>query len=538
VVLTLLEISDWTEPAWSIERANLTDGYWVLLVENQQIADELARGLLGLRRPKRGRIHLNGKPLYGRPLTRARHVGVLPRESHALATTVHAAVARVWPFLDPRDGALAPLTTFELDHLVARTFESLSAAERRQVAFALAIARRSSELAVFCEPRLDLTGSQAAILQAHMSELAQHACVLGITASLHDARQLGGPHAHLTRGGWVWLAAQTDANAIGKVLVEGKGLRPVAAHLASEANVTRLCLDAQDDAERDLLQVEARSAAALTNQIARVAREHHATISRIHMDESLVQAPAPERIAQASAAEPNILPIEQHSNVVRLAWAREREVMVSRVRTAAGITFIVGVPVLTAAIAAAQQQLDAAGALRSTLTFLITYAVPLGALLGVAVLNGDSALSGTLEPLARFGANRRILVCTNSVLVFLSCAAVAAVSAAAAVLLTSGSNWSEVGTCSWIAALGAATYAAIFQLADQLRRTWLKWAFLVADILLGASALGLSALFPHAHLLNLMGLPEGLDASQSISSVCLGALLVLAFGLTLLRTEP
>jgi hypothetical protein len=129
------------------------------------------------------------------------------------------------------------------------------------------------------------------------------------------------------------------------------------------------------------------------------------------------------------------------------------------------------------------------------------------------------------------------LVSISWILASLFSAVIAGASAALVMLTTRNTAWSELGIAVWIAACGGATYTGIFAALVRLRRTWVQWSFLVADYILGGEALGISSLFPHAHLLNLLGAPWAQELRQPVSFIFLGALLVLAFGLTLLRTE-
>lgn len=186
---------------------------------------------------------------------------------------------------------------------------------------------------------------------------------------------------------------------------------------------------------------------------------------------------------------------------------------------------------------ASQLRFNASGAVQKSLTFLITGVVPLGALLASRLLTSKSAVGSSIEPLTRLGVSRRLVVSINWVLVSLFSAAIAGASATLVMLTTRNATGSELAVAVWIAACSGATYAGIFVALAHLRRTWLQWSFLVADYILGAAALGISSLFPHAHLLNLLGAPWAQELRQPVSFIFLGVLLALAFGLTLLRTE-
>jgi hypothetical protein len=131
-----------------------------------------------------------------------------------------------------------------------------------------------------------------------------------------------------------------------------------------------------------------------------------------------------------------------------------------------------------------------------------------------------------------------MLLCANLALMSLACAAVTSASAAFAVLKTAGAFGSDLWISAWVVAVGTSAYVALFgALTVCVRRTWVPWAFLLADLTLGGTALGLSAMFPHAHLLNLIGAPGVIDLAPRTSLALLGALIVLAFGLTWLCAE-
>jgi hypothetical protein len=428
---------------------------------------------------------------------------------------------------------------FGLQSLWDRTVESLSNAERRQVAFAMAIAREAVDLFVYCEPRLDLTEAQVSMLQVHMSERAKSCCVLCITSSLHDARLLGGPHAQVTRnGGWAWLSPGVGADSPARVLVAGTGLRSACAELALNPDVSQLVLQDQD-ATSEVLQLSARSGSSIVMHVARVARQNHANVFRLQVEEQATSDGLPGATNRFPVD--GVSPVssnDQHCNVARIALTCQAESLGRTSRTLVGALFVLGAPMVTAAYAAGQVGRDRAAATLNTLDFLVTYIVPFWSLLGVRLLNRKSGLGGLVEPLARCGASRRMLLCANLALMSLACAAVTSASAAFAVLKTAGAFGSDLWISAWVVAVGTSAYVALFgALTVCVRRTWVPWAFLLADLTLGGTALGLSAMFPHAHLLNLIGAPGVIDLAPRTSLALLGALIVLAFGLTWLCAE-
>lgn len=509
----------------------------MLLVGNEQIATELTRLLVGLDPPRHGLILLNGKPPYRSPGTRAACVSVQSVERRAPGRTVRSMLTHQSQLFEIGRNGVDCLASFGLEHLVDRAHDSLSAQERRQLAFATAIARRDIEFAVFCEPRLDLTAAQLAKLQDYMSELANRACVVCITTSLHDARQLGGPHAQLSRTGWSWVSTGAEPGSRTRLMIEGTGLPSLAAHLAAQEWVSELRMR-RVDSELQRLHVSADAGSEVTCQIARVARQNHAKIGRICTEESLMPEQVAERERLSQGAAQAVSDHSQHCNLGRMVWDSLRELLARTLPSSRGALLLLGAPVLTASYAVGQRQLIASEeALQNTLRFFATYIVPLGALLAVRVLNAEPALGGLVEPLARLGASRRIVVSANAAVICVLSAVVAVLSVTVGVLFSAGRLSADLGVCAWIAALGATSYTSIFLLIEQLRHRWLQWLYLLGDMALGASALGVSALFPHAHLLNLLGLSGPLDRAQWFSSVCLAAFVVLAYGLTLIRSE-
>ena len=534
-----LEINGLAGQGWAIGEVHLTEGYWVLLVQDEQVAEELARQLVGISVSNTGRILLNGKSPYCNPATRAVCASVLTRESSLLARTVGESLALSSEVLASMSNTQESLVLFGLEQLKDRTPASLSPGERRQVAFAIAIARKSVELLVCCEPLLDLSAVQRSTLQVHMSELAARSCVLCITSSMHDARQLGGPHAQLTRSGWGWLRPGENSMSTLHLVVEGMGLRPVVADLAVNANVVTMSMhNCGDDSQ--LLQVHVRALNDITTQIARVARRVHARVTRLYVDESdhhVGSTANPYRTSHDTPWSSSVPRPTQHCNLVRIAWSRQRHLLATTVASPAGALLVLGEPALAGIYTACQLRFDAPGAVQKSLSFLIIGVVPLGSLLASRLLTAKPGSGSLLEPLSRFGVSRRYLVSINWVLVSLFSAVIAGASATIVMLMTRSTAWSELGVAVWIAACGGATYTGIFAALAQLRRTWLQWSFLVADYILGGEALGISILFPHSHLLNLLGAPWAQELPQPESFIFLGVLLVLAFGLTLLRAE-
>jgi hypothetical protein len=94
-------------------------------------------------------------------------------------------------------------------------------------------------------------------------------------------------------------------------------------------------------------------------------------------------------------------------------------------------------------------------------------------------------------------------------------------------------------SCAWIGALGATAYAAIFAFGATFGANGTgRWVALVADYALGSTS-GIGALFaPRAHIQNLLGGEPPMFLGQSVSTACLGAIIVAFTTLALLRCPP
>jgi hypothetical protein len=175
------------------------------------------------------------------------------------------------------------------------------------------------------------------------------------------------------------------------------------------------------------------------------------------------------------------------------------------------------------------------------LVFVSLILSPLWAIISFRVLCPQTDAGSGVELLARFGAHRRALAEVQLVAVTLVSAALSAISAMLSVGITCDS-WAaianEAWAAVWISGLTGAAYAAVAVSATvALRSTAAPWMFLVLDWLLGGSQRLGSALFPRAHVHNLLGSPRCVDLPQFASWAALVGLLILALGLTALRTD-
>ncbi len=129
-----------------------------------------------------------------------------------------------------------------------------------------------------------------------------------------------------------------------------------------------------------------------------------------------------------------------------------------------------------------------------------------------------------LEPVARHGADRRLLSFGTNGTLTLGCAAMAAIFAALTAVSARGFHDPAVVADAlasfWSGALVGAAYAGLFALASHFGRRG-RIAVLVLDWFFGSGA-GLFALvWPRAHARNLFGGEPVLDGSQALAALVL-----------------
>jgi hypothetical protein len=137
--------------------------------------------------------------------------------------------------------------------------------------------------------------------------------------------------------------------------------------------------------------------------------------------------------------------------------------------------------------------------------------------------------SAVLAPLARHGADRRLLsLGTNGALALCSAGATA-VLAALAVLGARGASdpvvLSDLVSSLWGGALVGAAYAGLFAVASLFARRG-RLAALVLDWLFGSGAGTFALAFPRGHARNLFGGEPVLGGSQALAAFVLAALAV------------
>ena len=542
--MTLLQIRGLSEVSWSIGSADLEVGHWVLLVQSAQVADQLARLVVGLIVPPKGRVLVNGHDPSRDAATRARCSSLFVREPAALGTRVREFAELFAMLTGSLHDPVKLLDGLDLHPLASWRCASLTPSQRRQLALSFAMAQSEVDLAVYCEPLLGLSAAQCAVYREHVAKLSQRSCVLSVTASEHDALQLGGPHAHITRQGWHWVDADLGAYALNRLHVEGVRLGPVVAQVAALPAVARLHIH-KSPAGIDYVEIATSADSGVAFELVRAAHVQQAQITRIFTTadhEPAAENTAPMEPAAKTDWRPQ--PVAGWSRFgVSLRSAR-RALMhaASRLFThPLGICLLLGQPLLAALYAYTRGRGDPTAAVQESLEILVALLVPLSALYLTRVMNGPLALGGNIGALARYGANRRVVLAVNWLTLVSLGAVVGGGSAVATLLAARGSHGLalvELSTAAWIVALGSSVYVGLLQYLPTPSRGWLLWLFLLSDYSLGGANLGVSALFPHAHLLNLLGASSAPLMPQQASCIFLGALSILALGLALRRTPP
>jgi hypothetical protein len=206
-------------------------------------------------------------------------------------------------------------------------------------------------------------------------------------------------------------------------------------------------------------------------------------------------------------------------------------------RAFAVVVFLaIAVTVTYAFVARHGAPLDAPG---RSIGLVLRWVVPLAAFAVVTLSLAGSRLDDSVWSIARHGVPRR-LVALGSCLAAIAAAAVLAAACAALGLAAAygGAHGfgGDVATSLWIAALGAAAYAAWFSLGGAFLRLGRgRWVPLLLDFSLGATAGPLALFWPRAHLENLAGGAAPLALSQPSSSVALAGMAVIALCLAAMR---
>lgn len=527
---------------WSIDHLNLKPGLWVVLVSDCSAADDFARHLIGVAEPPTGRILLHGQPVHSSPGARRSCASVLAVESLPSRGTWNAEYGKLSGHPGTA-GIEATLSALGIAQLASRSVQDLDQTQTRQLAFAYCLAHTAAELSVIVEPFVDLTQQQSEFAQRQLTERAQRACVICLTASEHDAKRWGGPHAQLNGAGWHWRRSASKGQQPNAWTIEGKALGPIIAYLSQVDWVRRLTTEIS--ARGETLTVVVAAHAPDFNQVLRIAQDNAVFIRQIRtaeFDDPSPEAPeAPEETPAGNRVQPKQLPargVPAAQGMPTKACAKAIAMSVGRrLGVPTSISTVCASVAVCGAYVAMQARTGAVGADQRAVEFVLTNGLLAGALL-VCALFRPILLAPDLDRLSRIGCNRRIIVGGHALGCALAAAVVGTFSASLALLFFPGAFASSVDrmTIGWIGGLGCAVYASLLSLVWGKLRHGLTISFVALDGVLGSKVLAISAAFPRAHLLNLSGATTSILWNQQLSCIFLGLLLTLAIWLRAIRT--
>lgn len=193
--LTLTAV--WSPPLKNFS-ARLPIGLHVMLGADADGTASLIELCAGVRAPRRGAVALDAEQPSASPRLRRRIASLLSVEELSGRGDVRAWIQDVTLLRGvPAERALE-LASVELE--LTRPVASLSSAERRRLALVVALAAPEPPLAALHEPLAAAGALSRELVLERIGELARSAVVLVTTASVEDARQLGGALYVLERG--------------------------------------------------------------------------------------------------------------------------------------------------------------------------------------------------------------------------------------------------------------------------------------------------------------------------------------------------
>ena len=184
----------------------------------------------------------------------------------------------------------------------------------------------------------------------------------------------------------------------------------------------------------------------------------------------------------------------------------------------------------SAVVAVSERDRELLAAPSRALGVVLAWILPLVCFAIVSLALGRARLDECAWPIAKYGIARRVV----SLGLIASSMTAAVLVGVASVLVTLALSyarmpglWSDLVTSSWIAALGACAYVALFMLgAGFFRLGRGRWAALAFDFLIAGGTGAVAAAGPRAHLRSLVGGAPVLELSQPQSSVWLLAMTI------------
>jgi energy-coupling factor transporter ATP-binding protein EcfA2 len=187
-------------------------GVHVILGRDADGTGDLIELCAGLRLPRRGRLLLDREAPSSSPGSRQRIASLLPVESLPSQGSLESYVAELARLQGV--GTAASLQRFAPHLEPSRPVASLSSTERRQLALAVALGHPGPKLVALHDPLAAVPPDAIEAALARIRELGTTAVVAITTASVGDARRIGGALYVLERGVLVRRVAHAWPGAI------------------------------------------------------------------------------------------------------------------------------------------------------------------------------------------------------------------------------------------------------------------------------------------------------------------------------------
>lgn len=233
----------WSAPLKDVSLRS-SRGLSVVVGAESDGSGELVSLCAGTRAPRRGQLTLGGLRPSSSPACRRGIASLLADEPVGGDGAVRDWLLELVPLLGIELPAVLAGSSVEPDRALA----SLSGAERRELALAVALAHPEPALVVLHEPLTACAASQRESLLARLAELGKDRPVLITTASIATARRLGGTTYLLDRGlcsekpGGAWPGGMTPG-VDAWLAVEADGPRRLVSALAQHPDVQELRYD-------------------------------------------------------------------------------------------------------------------------------------------------------------------------------------------------------------------------------------------------------------------------------------------------------
>jgi len=278
----------------------LGPGHHVVLGSPGDGASVLVELIAGLRTPARGQVRVNGEDPARAPKVRATLGTVLAHEPSFTCKTVKSWVEQIVAVrADPRS-ATELLGEMGLNGWAARAPGSLSAAERRSLAMAVALSVRAPSVLALYEPLAALPAlPHKLVLDRIDAAVTAGACVVSVTASPRQASRLAPSawvldHGRIVRQTGVPFAEKLCPGTVPDLLVRVDSPRALLARLAECADVAGLRW-AEGSAPNEV-RVSGTDLERLSLEVLRAARD-----ANLHLLSLVPSLPALESVHAADA---------------------------------------------------------------------------------------------------------------------------------------------------------------------------------------------------------------------------------------------